>query len=546
MSRFQSSRVNTSVKNLSWDSVFGSHKPRERVIRDLSPQSQIARQTSGSRRQVGLTPSNPSQYSTGGYRVGLWQLLEALRSNAPGTWSDDRWEQTRQFVGIAYVGIAARCRQALQAEWKLYKRDTKSPDGRHLIASSEHNTEHPMAQFMSRPNHEDTFGTMMYNWELQLSLTGVALNWVIPDQHGDPIEQYPISTATAVPMPVMMPQYPQGAYRVQAPYPYGPFTSFPSLNTAVGALLPAEWVMRIKYPHPFLRYEGYSPLTAGRLQFDSLNSIDRSRWYAMLRGIDPSAVLNYTDTELTDGINVNEIDRIRGEFEAMFSGPENAGRLLIGTPGGKLEPWSARPLEMGYDESWRQLSEFLLALMGVTKPAANMLDESSYSTLYAAIKQFHLMSLKPDFDLIAGVFNRRICPFFSDSPNRDDLILEINCPRIDDHEVTGQKIDRAIAAQCATKNEVRKELGWPPTKEPWGEEIAGSQPQQEQGAEQGEQKPGGGAPQPPNINKPMAANGQQNVNHRPERDLNRPEPPEVTQTRPRPGKLGRGSLGPRA
>lgn len=530
-------------KKLSWDDVFGSHRPRERLV---DPGDQRWRSPLRDR-QAANPPEYPPQVadqqnnsSTLGHRYGLRQLLEAYRSNAPGGWSDNRWEQSKHFVGIPYIAIMAKVRQALQSEFQVYEQDEKHADGKKAVDCDD-----DLVQLLKRPNNDDTFGVLLANWVLQLNLTGLSLTWEVPNRRGEPCELYSVPTALAVPMPVLTPDYPQGAYRIQPVYPYGPFSSYPTPYSAVGATVPAQWMIRMKYPHPLLRYDGYSPLTATRLQLDSMEAIDRSRWYAMQRGIDPSAVINF-DAE-AETPPPDEIDRIRADFEALLQGPENAGRVLIATPGASVEPWSGKPAEMGWDQSWTQLAEFALAVWGVTKPVAGMIDESSYATLYAALKQFHIMSLQPDFDLIAGYLTKHLAPHFARGRH---LLIEIRCPRIDDHELKNQKSSTLISGKCWTKNELRVEYGLKPTKEKWGEDIAGTdsqpagqqgQPQQGQGGDQPQPEPpigqGGG---PPNQPAGGAGNDRQQ-----QREEMRPEPAEVSSTRPRPGNLGTGSLGPR-
>jgi hypothetical protein len=62
------------------------------------------------------------------------RLLEAMRSNAPGGWTDDRYEQTlRHFVGISYVAIHRLCTQLSRAEFQVFHEDPDHPDGRRPV-----------------------------------------------------------------------------------------------------------------------------------------------------------------------------------------------------------------------------------------------------------------------------------------------------------------------------------------------------------------------------------------------------------------------------
>ena len=84
----------------------------------------------------------------------------------------------------------------------------------------------------------------------------------------------------------------------------------------------------------------------------------------------------------------------------------------------------------------------------------------------------------------------------------------------------------------------------PLTDEEWGKEIAGFEKPPEQ--------PGMGIPGAPGQPDQPGQTGPQGDSGRPvppeiisEEEGELPEPSEVTKTRPRPGKLGEGSLGPR-
>jgi len=411
--------------------------------------------------------ANPRSYqSLTGTDASIKRLVEAMRSRAPGNWSDDRLEQSRHFNGVSYVAIHRTCEQLSQSEFQVYHKDDKHPDGKRAVTPNE--PEYELVRLLEHPNNEDSWGQLMYQWGQQMSLCGQALTWMVPNVLGKPYELYSIPTALAIPGAIMTPEYPDGYWQIQPVYPYGPFSTFPSPQSAVGARIPGQWMMRFKFPHPLLRYDGYSPMTALRLHIDEVEMIDRSRHYTVRRAINPSAVLNFEGDDTSAPLPEPEIERIRAEFEAQFMGPENAGQLFVASPGAKLEQWGAYPKDMDYTAGWDQLVSFVMGGFGITKPAAGMIEDSSYSTLFASLKQFHLLTLKPLADRIAAKLTRQLAPFFG-----PDLIIEIRLPRIDDHEVTFNKISTAQAAKCITKNQVLKLLELPVTTQPWGEELAG-------------------------------------------------------------------------
>lgn len=443
------------------------------------------------------------------------RLLQALRSNAPGGWSDDRYEQTqRHFTGITYVAIHRLSMQMSRAEFQVYRSDDAHPDGKRPVTRKDPPTSRRYAELnvrpwdlvelLKKPNNQDTFGRLMYRWTQQKLLTGSALTWMVPNRLQHPYELYSIPTALAIPQPAVNPEYPQGFYRIQPVYPYGPFSSFPAPASSVGAPIGGQWMMRMFYPHPLLRYEGYSPQTGMRLHIDSIEMIDRARHYMMRRGIYPSAVLNGTDAEGAAELDDTQIEQLRAMFEAEHMGPENMGRLFVAYAGWKLEQWGQAPADMAFEGGWEQLMGFILGGgFGISSPAAGMVETSSYQTLFATMKQLHLTTLEPEAEDIGATLTRTLGPFFG-----DDLIVQVRCPRIDDHELKFSKLGLAMQGKCMTKNELRHELDLPMTHEPWGADIAGEPPQQ-QGAPGMPGIPGaGGPPQGAEVMTPADAEGQ--------------------------------------
>jgi phage portal protein BeeE len=495
------------------------------------------------------TGIDPRNFRTNvGTPAAIQQLLRALRSLAPGGWTDNRWEQTSHWVGIAYVAGHRICEQMLQSEFQVLETDPQAPDGIREVSP-----DHPLVQLLKKPNYYDSFGDHLYRITQQLLLTGTCLTWMVPNKFGTPVELYSIPTAMAIPQSNLTPDYPHGYYRVQPVYPYGPFTSYPTPLSAAGALIPAQWMLRIQFPHPLLRYEGYSPLSGLRLHLDEVEAIDRARWYSQRRAINPSAVLNF-DAELgAEPLPEAEIARIHAEFENDQQGPENTGRLFVATPGAKLEPWGAPPKDMEYQSGWTQLVEFCLAGMGITKEAAGMVSDSTYSTLFATLKQFHMLTLEPICHRFATSMTKHLAPFYG-----ENLIIKIRTQRIDDHDIKMGKVNALMNARAITKNEIRKAFDFDFTNEDWGKEIAGDQRQLgmpepaqqpgQPGAEQSQAPPENG---PPGTGAMTAAMGgpAESPPEPPklggEREEEANEPQEIGITREKPGNLAAGSLGPR-
>lgn len=515
-----------------WDQIFSTNKEAGGRVDD-------------STRQIPVRGGSYGRSSATG-EAATKRLLQALRSMAPGGWSDDRWEQVRHFVGIAYIAIHRLATQMQRSEFQVYRKDRNHPDGK--IAVTEDDTEAwKLVKLLEKPNGQDSWGKLMYRWIQQKYLTGTALTWMVPNMLRQPYELYCIPTPLAIPQPAINPDYPDGFYRIQPVYPYGPFSSYPTPASAVGAPVPAQWMLRFQFPHPLLRYEGWSPLTALKLHLDEVESIDQSRWYKMKKSLNPSAVFNMSEMDGMVQLPEPEIDRMHAEWDA-FLGPSNHGGLLIGSPGGKLEEFGQRAIDMDYPAGWDQLVSFALAGFGITKPVAGMIEDSSYATLFASLKQVYELTLSPDCEDIGADLTRHVAPFFG-----DDLIVEIRCKRIDDHDIALAKVGVMLQGRLGTVNEARKLLDLPAvdaTKFEWGEERLGEPPMQAM------VDPNTGMPiQGGDLNAMAGAVPQQGEEQSgmtmpefdPESDLMPGELDEnlIKTTQPTPGNLGRGALGPR-
>ena len=488
--------------------------------------------------------------------VAVKRLLEAFRSMAPGGWTDDRYAQSQHQTGIVHVAIRSIATQLAQSEFQVFVRDDDTQDGKRPVERKDppHGDRqvrpYDLVRLLEKPNPRDSWGKWIYRTFQQKALTGMGLTWMVPNMLGTPMEMYCIPTALAIPQPVVNPDYPHGYYRIQPLYPYGPFSSYPTPTSAVGAAVPAQWVLRFLYPHPLLQYEGYSPLTAMRLEVDEFESIARARWYSMKRTFRPNAVLNFDEMEGAQPLPEPEIERIHAEWENEWQGPENIGRIVVGTPGAKLDMLGDRPVDMEYQQGWDQIAGFLLGGgYGITKPAAGMVEDSSYSTLFATIKQLNTLTLQPECSDTASDLTRHLAPFFG-----DDLIVEARCQKIDDHDINFSKVDK-VTAWKGLPEKVIKALCKIIDVELDDQAIAelskagegqGQPPMTGMGgAEQPPEQLGAGALKPVDEGMETADEGMEPSQGAGRAEEENSEPPEVTASRPKPGNLGRGALGPR-
>ena len=380
-------------------------------------------------------------------------LLAALRSKAPGQWSQNLLELSRHFTSAAFLAINTLANQAAAAEKKVMERTPNPYDGDIELAQTE-----PACRLLDDPNNDDSFGDLLYQITQQLSLTGIGLVWKPVYSTADiPTELYTISSASALPWPPS-PVYPHGSYLIQPYFPHGPFSTIPSYQSAAGARIPAEQIIRIKNHHPVLRYDGYAVLTALQRQVDTIEAIDLARWNTQQKGVDPTIAMDF-DPELYNP-DTTDFKRLRLQLEALYAGPNGAGRILFNPLGSKVTRVSNTPMEMAWQEGWAQLVGMAMAAYGTPNSVAGLQDSTSYATLFAALRQFYLISLNPLLRKIADKFSKHLIrPYFG-----EELYLLLTGQKITDEDLLERQLSNDDKVGIRTKNERRQLRGLKPVQ----------------------------------------------------------------------------------
>lgn len=393
--------------------------------------------------------------------------LEALRSRAPGMWSSNKMALAQSMRGLPYLAINTLATQFAAAKPVLYQEvdDELDSDGKVRLSRSD-----PMYRVLKRPNPTETWGDVAYQMSQQLDTTGMALIWLPTedsatgrDDGHEPQEMYVIPTATAYPLP-RSPQYPQGAYRVVPYYSTAYYAPVGYASAAAGEVIPAEQIVVVKNHHPLIRWEGYAVLSAISQSVDTINAIDESRFATMMQGCEQTVSLEL-DAKTTNP-DLADLKRIREEWQKIYAGPKNAGKIVIPPPGGKFNKFSTEPDKMAWQEGWSQLADLILASFQTPKAITGMSGDLTYATLYASLRAFYLMSLNPRLAKFSGGLTQLwIAPTYG-----DEYLLQLEAQRIDDEQLQQSKIANAQKSGSLTHQELRRLNGWAdldPKKYPW-------------------------------------------------------------------------------
>lgn len=436
---------------------------------------------------------------------GLKDFLVTLRKGAPGQWSQNLIELARHKVGMVFLAVNTMSNQMYGSSFGIFERikgkasrnQGAGNDARQVMTGGQVQLpwEDPIHQFFENPNNQDTFGDILFQANDQISITGTALIWTPPNDRGrfsQPKEMYVIPTATAWPMPPSD-TYTNGAWRV-SPYTYGTYN--PIGPSAGGAIIPAEQVLRIKYHHPLLRYDGYAVLTAISLQVDTLEAIDRARQSTQLLGCEQTMSLEFDNdvTELDDA----GLARIRQQLQAIYSGPKNAGKLFVVPSGGTLKRISTVPAEMAWQEGHAQVGAFILACYGTPKPIVGLHDDMSYAVLYSSWRAYTQFSMGPQCLRFSSGMSKGII-----RPNwGNEFFMQIFPPEFNDENIVEAKLTNDMKAGIRLNGEIRRLRGLDELDDkehPWINERAFSRPDPEGGGAEKDDKGKGGSVADPNV-----------------------------------------------
>lgn len=414
-------------------------------------------------------------------RPAVRMFTETLHRDPPGPATDNRIEQSYHFTGVIYTAICARMTGLAGSTARVMKRNSQpkvqskkarrierelarrlgirksgSPGptpGMNANDYVEAKPSDPFVRLFEHVNENDTFPDFMSQWVMQYDLTGTGFLWCRPSMLGyeaPPAEFYILPTALMgafIPAFLEGGSYPYGAWRVLPYYPSGLYGMLPSTLVASGAVLDGREVKRHRRPHPLYRWDGYSPLTAGGVQFDVLESIDQSRKAAMDHGFRPDAIATIK------GATPETLNTLSAAFEQSQGGARNAHRILFGNGDNlDVETLNTAPREMDYGAGWDQMVKVCLAILGVPPAVAGLVEASSYSQLFASLKQFYTLNLNPLARSIGAFLTKNVV-----APHDKNTIVQIDLPEIDDREMDMKKMDLLAKYGVITDNELR---GW--------------------------------------------------------------------------------------
>src|ERR1700738_4490771 len=89
------------------------------------------------------------------------RLLQAMRSMAPGGWSDDRWTQTTKYTDIRYLCIHRTNEMLAESEFQVFQKDPNHPRGKRPVTKWDSPQgdrmvrPYELVELLEKPNNDD-------------------------------------------------------------------------------------------------------------------------------------------------------------------------------------------------------------------------------------------------------------------------------------------------------------------------------------------------------------------------------------------------------
>lgn len=350
-------------------------------------------------------------------------------------------------IGLAISGIP----------WKAYR---KTRSGQLVELRT-----HPILDFISRPNIEQSFGGFNDEGIRDYLISGDEYCLLVDDEgilNGEltPITQAPRTIWHIQPgsLKAIPDDYNQLAY-----WEVPAMGFFSKLFGKSRKIHPSRIIHRKTY-NPLDRFFGMSPLLPAAHDIDTLNM---GLWYnynLLKNSGRPEGVI------LIKGKATPEKQKeAQAQLDEAFSDPKNSGRFkaLYGMADAELKQFSLMPKDMEFQKG-RSANALSICTVLNVPPEIIGIGQKTYSNYAEAREAFYLEGVLPHMDRIEESYNRQLCPLFDEK-----VVLKYDKDSIEAlQEDRDQRHARArddYKAGVATANEAREAVGRPPVDDEYGD-----------------------------------------------------------------------------
>lgn len=429
----------------------------------------------------------------------------ALESGHVGEWASDHSQEAKSYSGWNYLAIAAIGRLAAQAVPYVYSTAKPGASAMRKSLQSRYKgiwksfaddgaadtvpEEHWVSRLVSRPNPSQTPALFQWEYVQQMHLHGACIIFNRPNKTGNRIvERYIVPMALTQPIyPGQERNSPNGGIRVMT-YAAGlGYFVHPLIRTLSGAVIPAEMLSILRYPHPVLRGDGKSPTDAAGWWIDTALMTDMARWKQVKRGPRPHGVVTVKG-QGGSAPTPEFLDQVEKRLNRKL-GDESFDQRVIAVGDGTQVPNETTPKDMDYVNAFSQLGQAILAVHGASKAMVGLTDNMTYGSLAAALRQSasvvqsDMDILGDDYTLLAEVYG-------------ETVEVQFEVPTYEDPQLLEQQLSNDLTAGVRKGREWRAIRGLPPFGD-WRDEarvtaqgfVRDTDPSEQHGAAAGMEKP---------------------------------------------------------
>jgi len=401
-----------------------------------------------------------AEFTGTGNSVGQWT----------NQWTESRYHQVRHFKHWVYIAVdrvATEVAMHMPNVSLLHEDGGSDPTRKYLgrsvtnraitplqsherLEPARHN--HPLCRLLRDPNEPDTSYDLWYETTMFLLLTGSAYWWIPRNPH----TQKP-AAIWVMPSHWVYSQANEDGW-------VDKYEIRPVEGNYVRMVIPAEDMIHFRKKSPVSKLDGYSPLNAGAQWVDTLESIDRTRWFSFRNGIFPGVSVEFDpQVKLPDEQDLN---RIEARLMSRYGGEHNSNRPIMIPPGAKLRKMQLSADELGFYDSANQLRDNVLANFHVPGPCVGVVSDMTFGSLRASMAGLYTGAINPLFHfygqnvtekLAQPRYDRRLRVWWEDRTPADPELRE-----------TSLMTDLAYGAK--TMNEVRALRGDEPYPHAWANE----------------------------------------------------------------------------
>ena len=301
-------------------------------------------------------------------------------------------------------------------------------------------TEHPFLELMTSVNPFMNSTDLLELTFLDMDLTGEAYWYIVAGKAGQPVELWP------VPSMYMRPAPGKTLDKFVDHYVYQ--------KGRVEVELTTDEVMRFAYPNPANYLQGMS-CVRGVVDAVYTNSKMNEYEEALFANKARTGGVFQSEADVAPA----EVERMRADIDAKYSGTANAGRPMMLPPGVTWSKDSFTNEELSFVEGRKMTREEICA--GFDVPVALLDPEAIRSNVQGAQYHHAKYGIAPRLRKVEEKVNEQLLPMFDDS---GVLFCSFENPVPDDVELDLKVRTGYVGAGVMAINEARADLGLEPVE----------------------------------------------------------------------------------